>query len=42
MEENVTPKADDETAGMKIARWVAWIALAGLMLGFFVYVALFH
>jgi hypothetical protein len=41
MSDNTSPR-DDDTAGMKYARWIAWILIAASGVFFVVYTALFH
>lgn len=41
MSDNTAPPNDD-TAGTKYARWIAWILIAVSCVFFFVYTALFH
>lgn len=43
MSDNLTSAGnDDNTTGMKVARWIAWFAIAACGLFFVVYTALFH
>lgn len=42
MSDNTTPHNDDDTAGMKYARWTAWILIAACGVFFVVYTAWFQ
>lgn len=42
MSGNSTSSNDENTTGMKVARWVAWIAIAACGVFFVIYTAMFH
>ena len=42
MSGNTTSSHDENTKGMKVARWIAWFAIAACSVFFVVYTAMFH